>query len=31
MKDLIKALNDGKITLEQFIAIVAETSVINDE
>ena len=31
MKDLINALNAGEITLEQFVAIMAETSVANED
>lgn len=31
MKELIKALNAGEITLEQFVAIILETSVTNNQ
>jgi hypothetical protein len=31
MKDLINALNAGEITLEQFVAIISETSVANED
>ena len=30
MKELIKSLNAGEITLEQFVAIILETSVTNN-
>lgn len=31
MKELIKALNDGEITIDQFVAIMSETSVANED
>ena len=30
MKELVNALNAGEISIEQFVAILAETSVAND-
>ena len=31
MKELIQSLNAGEITIEQFVAIISETSVANED